>query len=473
VPLWLVVGLGSGAGVVITSHRADIPPHFDVTSPEDAGRGHIGWIVAGSLLVGLAAAVVLDAVAFAGAREHVITGTAMLSFATGWALLRVLSGRWTDQPQHWATVPALYMATVGAALLVFKPGDSTLHTLGWIWPLPLLVLVIWMVRGSRRQLRSRTRPLLLYPVFAFLALAAVGGGVETTWESATTIAQPAGSRMVDVGGHSLYIRCVGSGSPTVVLENGLGEHSLNWAWVMAAVAPETRVCAYDRAGQGWSETAAGPQDGIAVATDLHTLLARANEPGPYVLAGHSTGGAYALTFAARYPSDVAGMVLLDSASPEQFALPDYPSFYSNARRIYALLPSLARTGLARVTLGTTSVAGLPGPERAASRAFASTARDLRNQRDEFSELPKVFQQAKALTDLAGKPLIVVTAGSGAQTGWQAAQDKLATLSTDSTHRTSPDISHTSLLEDRADAVNASNAIRDVVHAIRTGRRVTP
>jgi pimeloyl-ACP methyl ester carboxylesterase len=148
--------------------------------------------------------------------------------------------------------------------------------------------------------------------------------------------------MVDVGGHRLYLQCAGSGGPTVVLENGLMERSPSWAWISQAVARDTRVCSYDRAGTGWSEGASAPQDGLQLAAELHTLLARAHEPGPYVLVGHSTGGAYALTFAVRYPSDVAGMVLLDSASPDQFALPDYSSFDSNWRRVSALIPTLAK-----------------------------------------------------------------------------------------------------------------------------------
>jgi hypothetical protein len=111
--------------------------------------------------------------------------------------------------------------------------------------------------------------------------------------------------------------------------------------------------------------------------------------------------------------------------------------------------------------------GLPAQARNEERAFASTAREWRGQRDEFSKLPTAFKQAQALTDLAGKPLIVVTAGKDQQTGWPAAQDKLATLSTNVIHRTLPDASHASLLEDQADSSNASQAIRDVVQAIRT------
>ena len=108
-------------------------------------------------------------------------------------------------------------------------------------------------------------------------------------------------RSYSVNGHLLHLDCTGSGSPTVVLENGLGLSSPAWALITEGVGTQTRVCAYDRAGQGWSEDPAQPQDGRAVADDLHALLATAGEEGPFVLAGHSAGGAYAMTYAATYP----------------------------------------------------------------------------------------------------------------------------------------------------------------------------
>ena len=133
--------------------------------------------------------------------------------------------------------------------------------------------------------------------------------------------------MIDVGGHRLYIECTGSGGPAVILQAGLGASSSSWAGIAPAVAATTTVCTYDRAGHGRSDEV-GPQDGIALATDLHTLLERAGVPGPYVLVGHSSGGPYVRVFAAQYPDEVAGMVLLDAQPADAFtALPDYPGFY--------------------------------------------------------------------------------------------------------------------------------------------------
>ena len=134
-------------------------------------------------------------------------------------------------------------------------------------------------------------------------------------ESIDATAYPPPGQLIDVGGHRLHLNCTGSGSPTVVLEPGLGEVSPAMGWIAPVVARDTRVCVYDRAGRGWSDPADGPQDAAQTAADLHTLLDRGHIPGPYVLAGHSFGGLYVLTFAATYPDQVAGLVLLDSTAP--------------------------------------------------------------------------------------------------------------------------------------------------------------
>ena len=254
------------------------------------------WPVPSS--AGLVGAVALVAGPFAGAQEHVITGSVLLAFAAAWAMLAVLSERWTDQPQRWAFVPAAFMALAGTSILALAP---TGNEAGWVWPPVVAALAVWMIVRARRDLRSRTRVWLLYPVCVALFLSAVGGGYETFRETVDGANYAMPGRLIDVGGHKLHINCTGTGSPTVVLEPGLGEPSTAMAWIAPDVAATTRVCVYDRAGRGWSESAGAPQDGVQVATDLHTLLDRAGEHGPYVLAGHSAGGLYVLNFAQPLP----------------------------------------------------------------------------------------------------------------------------------------------------------------------------
>jgi hypothetical protein len=243
----------------------------DVVPPEAAAldgvgprRGRsIGWIVVLSLLTGLLGSAVLTLVVFSGAREHVITASALIAYAAGWALLAVLSARFAEQPQRWAIVPAVSMAVTGVGVLVFARSNGAMQALGWVWPPLLLVLVVWTAMQVRRQLHSWTR-WLLYPVLAFLTLSALGGALETIQERADRANYAMPGQLVDVGGHRLHIHCTGSGSPTVVLQPGLGETSSVLGWIAPAVAKGTRVCVYDRAGRGWSEAATGVQDGFGV-----------------------------------------------------------------------------------------------------------------------------------------------------------------------------------------------------------------
>jgi pimeloyl-ACP methyl ester carboxylesterase len=436
-------------------------------------KGRIGLIVVGSMITGFVVAFVLVIGPFGGAQEHVIMGTALLGWALGWALLAVLSIRLTDQPQQWAVAPAALMALAGASLLIFRPDANAFNVLGWIWPPALIALAVWMTVQARRHLRSLTRRLMLYPLFVALVIAGVGGSYETIQEQVdrSTTAMP--GHLIDVGGRRLYVDCTGSGSPTVVLVSGRAEASTYWGgWIAPAVAKDTTVCAYDRAGQGWSDPPASPQDGAAVATDLHTLLDRAQIPGPYVLVGHSTGGAYARIFAARYPDQVAGMVLLDSQPNEALTgLPDFPSQYSALRRASALFPSLARLGVFRLVNQFASDP-LPVPTRGEELAVVSTANLNRIQRDEFAELPTTLKEAAALTTIGDRPLIVVTAAKGAQAGWLPLQDKMTGLSTNSVHRVLPDTDHPGLIHDRLGAAQASQAILDVVASVRSGTPLT-
>jgi hypothetical protein len=126
------------------------------------------------LAAGLVAAVLLVAAPFIEPTEAGVTGAVLCGFALGWAMLAVLSVRFTDQPQTWAAAPALFMGVSGLLLLAL--GFRVLEVLTWVWPPALLVLVPWISIRARRQLRSRSRRWLLYPVLAVLALASVGGG---------------------------------------------------------------------------------------------------------------------------------------------------------------------------------------------------------------------------------------------------------------------------------------------------------
>jgi pimeloyl-ACP methyl ester carboxylesterase len=303
----------------------------------------------------------------------------------------------------------------------------------------------------------------VYPLLSVYALCAVGGGYQTIREALDRRTYVAPGQLVDVGGHRLHLHCAGSGTPTVVLESGLGETGAYWGWISTALAPDTRVCAYDRAGRGWSDPASAEQDGVAVTTDLHTLLDRAHVPRPFVFVGHSSGAEYVRIFAGRYPEQVAGMVLLDAQPTEAFeGLPAYPAFYSAFRRISALLPSLARLGVGRLVPPDRA---LPEPARDIQHLHHASPRLYRSLRDEFAELPTSLAQARSFQNFGDRPLVVVTATRDALAGWLPLQDRMARLSTNSSHRLVP-YTHDALVTDRTAAEASTQAIRDVVHAAR-------
>ena len=412
--------------------------------------------IVGSLAAGALLAVALLLGPASGVTEPMVTGSVLFAFGLGWALMAVLTTRFSAQPQTWMAVPAAFLGSIGLGLIVFEPDPAVMDLLSWVWPPALAILAIWMFAEVRHQLRGRGRWFVV-PVIAMLLVFAIGGAIATVSDANGLGASSQTGRLIDVGGHRLYIECTGTGSPVVVLQSGLGESSSYWGRIAPALAPSTTVCAYDRAGHGRSDTVAAPQDGIALATDLHTMLERADVPGPYVLVGHSSGGPYVRAFAARYPDQIAGMVLLDAQPADAFTvLPDYPTTYPILRTVYSLSQPLARIGL----LGP--ILGLPVDQ--------STPAAARGARDEIVALPAALQQALAFKSLGDRPLIVITAGSGQQTGWLEAQDRLPSLSTNSTHRVLPAATHTSLITG-VDASASSQAILDVVSSLRTGTTV--
>ncbi|KRD45049.1 hypothetical protein ASE38_13690 [Cellulomonas sp. Root930] len=442
--------------------------HHQAPQATSSAPGRLGRLTALSFAIGASSALLLTLVAaFRGAPEPVITGSGLIGFALGWALLAVLSSRRTDEPQRWAAVPATVMGVTGIVLAATAPDDAALTTAGWVWAPAMLALAAWTAVRATRSLHSRARAWLVLPTLVSLALVSLGGLVQTVRVTSDSASMPMPGRSVDIGGRTLHLHCSGTGAPTVVLEGGLGEMSSSWSGIADDVSVTSRVCAYDRAGQGWSDDTESSRDALGIAADLHALLERSGEPGPYVLVGHSSGGLYAMTYAAEHPDDVAGMVLLDATNP-------YLLEASLAGRAgggsgpLALLPSLARMGLAQLM---PSSAGTNLDARAADafQAFESTARAATNTVDEVSEYARVFPQARTLTTLGSRPLVVVTLADKEATdaAGYAAQQRFSELSTNSALRTA-DTTHAGLVDDRHGATFSVRAIADVVEAVRAG-----
>jgi pimeloyl-ACP methyl ester carboxylesterase len=410
-------------------------------------RFGIGTIVVLSLGVGLAAAVLLPfMIPWPTVDANFATAMVLLGFAVGWALLAFLSGRLADQPQKWAYAPAAFMG-VSAVLLLFLP-DAVLDALDWLWPPALVVLAAWVYRRAKRDLRSRVRTWLLNPVLAVLVLFALGGAFQTIGRAMDPGVAMRGE-LVDVGPYRLHLECSGMGAPTVVVEPGGGASSATLGLIAPEVARHTTVCIYDRAGKGWSDAAQTAPDGTQIATDLHTLLERADVPGPYVLAGHSFGGLYVMRYAAQYPDEVAGMVLIDSTTPNTNPIPlNDQGSDTFLKHFSALVSATARLGMGRL--------------------LGASAMEMASFIDEYVTANRSASEVGALTSLGGKPLIILTAKEGNAPGWIEKQAALAALSSNSLHNVMPAATHQSLGDNRAHAALVSQAIVDVVESIRTG-----
>jgi pimeloyl-ACP methyl ester carboxylesterase len=310
---------------------------------------------------------------------------------------------------------------------------------------------------------------LLWLIVALLALAVVGAIYQAIATERAERAHPPPGEMVDVGGHRLHIDCVGQGSPTVVLDAALGNMSAQWVWVQREVSDTTRVCAYDRAGMGWSEMGPEPRDAKQISSELHALLKGAGIEGPYVPVGHSFGGLYMQTYAARYPNEVAGAALVESSHPDQFdRLPEGEENYERTKQLYAVAPLLARIGVIRLFDLSPAPPELPQQQRAQIDALNPSTRQLSTTAQEFRASPATTAQARSLRTLGDKPIAVISAGTQ-QPEWLELQDALAALSPNSMHRVVEGATHTSVVYDRSEAQGTSAAIVAVVEAVRNDR----
>ena len=217
-------------------------------------------------------------------------------------------------------------------------------------------------------------------------------------------ANPPPGRLVDVGGHKLHIWCTGSGEPAVVLENGLGGGSgiVGWSFVQPEVAKFTRVCSYDRAGTGYSDPGPSPRTARRIAYELAQLLDRTGISGPLVLVGASIGGLFVRVFASEHGERVVGLVLVDASHEDQ---------EMRVPRIAPLVPLLSSIGVFRL-LGVSFGGAHVTAFRAA--AYQATA-------DEAIHLPETAAEVRTSRRKLTIPVVVVTAGLGADAAWQSLQ----------------------------------------------------
>jgi pimeloyl-ACP methyl ester carboxylesterase len=345
--------------------------------------------------------------------------------------------------------------------------------------------------GWRRARRWLKR--ILLGLLALLILALVVGVIyEALGKKNAAEKYPPRGQLVDVGGRKMHIDCRGTGSPTVILESGLGTGgTTDWTLVHDEISAFTRTCAYDRAGIMWSDPKDTPQRASAVVDDLHALLKGAGINDPLVLVGHSIGGPYTRTYVGKYGDQVAGLVMVDPSHPDQVArlgkvvgINVHPK---QSATIMHAATALSWTGLTRFLISgadrpklrTAAETKRLGDALAMSAAYGSTS--VTGSRSELTGFDDTMADARAVHSFGNRPLIVLTAmapmkpeqlkglGLKAEDGarfkqeWKQLHTEQAAFSTRGRQQLVPDATHY-IQVDRPDVVIA--AVREVVDTVR-------
>ena len=212
-------------------------------------------------------------------------------------------------------------------------------------------------RAARRNWPRILWRLFFVQVGLLIAIVA-GAAIYNSWAFHHHRAlYPPPGRIYRVDGYGMHLNCIGSGTPSIVLESGMGNDWMIWRKVQPELATLTRVCSYDRAGYGWSDSRPGARDANSIAGQLHDLLSAADLQGPVVLMGHSIAGMYLRAYLSKYPRGIAGLVLLDASTPEQVT--QLPAELAEMQRQF-----VARLGWYRplIALGVARMAGQCGDE---------------------------------------------------------------------------------------------------------------
>jgi pimeloyl-ACP methyl ester carboxylesterase len=307
---------------------------------------------------------------------------------------------------------------------------------------------------------SRPEKYFLVPLLGSALLGTVLAVAGATYQKVSTVVDehwryPPPGKLVNVNGYLMHLNCTGEGGPIVIMDSGMGNSSLIWSLVQPEIAKSARVCSYDRAGLGWSESRHGwlpfgvtRRTSRQMTEELHTLLKNAGVPGPYVLVGHSLGGINMRVYASTYPDEVAGMVLVDSSHEETYArLPKPALSAANEDKIeHQEARSAALFGMARLLKNSDNYKWLPADVRGMYMSVESKTQTFLTLDDEYLSFGESVKQAREAGPMPKDiPLFVLAAteqynslspGVREQTkqAWQGLQEELAGRSRNSVFR---------------------------------------
>ena len=387
----------------------------------------------------------------------------------------IVRGRWSaflrrlEMGLVLATSAAMVWTVVEGPIFLAPSADRTAKFF-------MLLIVVFSLIAIGIELYRSVRPAPMLRTLCLLSIVTMAGVVpaqaQTEGQAPSAPSQPptvpaafvkpeAPGRLIDVGGRRLHILCKGAAAgPTVIFEAGLSQYTANTTYGTAqdAIAPFARVCTYDRAGLGWSDPAPQGWTQAGMAADLHALLAAAGEPRPYVIVAHSMGGLVARTYIRTFRNDVAGLILLDATSDEDFE--------ELAAGRAVIMPQLdAAIGSSRPGIPVVGMPAGTSPEV----VMAFTPEILRGVKTEFEaldRLPAEMKRPGGFGDLGDLPLIVVRRGkteqppSEADLRHQRVQENLAKLSKKSTLIVAQNSGHTIPLDEPGAVTDAVRRMLD-------------
>jgi pimeloyl-ACP methyl ester carboxylesterase len=255
-------------------------------------------------------------------------------------------------------------------------------------------------------------------VVLLIAAAAAGALYNQIGLARDASLAPPAEEMISVKGRKIHVACTGEGPRTFLLDAGLAVWSFEWFRLQPLLAQHARVCAFDRSGMGWSDDLGGAHDGAAAAAELHDIVAAAGIQTPFFYVGHSLGANFAQTYHAKYPADIAGLVLLEPGDPIDL-LEDFKGTRAEAMSVAdcdwtctaAVVAS--HLGVARLAVLIADPGGknLPPDPRAQYRAGLARASTLRTTIAYLNALPKTAHQNLDIQSFGATPVLTIASAS--------------------------------------------------------------